>query len=84
MMTRASCGPFVGFSGPRDTQVRTYASPLAFLAEHDPDIPGCAILDLSMPGLDGLELQASLAAGTVPRQVIFLTGTGTFRPASAP
>lgn len=56
--------------------VRAYSSPVAFLAEHDPDLPGCAILDVSMPDLDGLELQAALAGGRVPRQVIFLTGTG--------
>lgn len=56
-----------------------YESPERFLAEHDPFRPGCAVLDLSMPGIDGLELQRSLEEGTrsvAPRQVLFLTGKG--------
>jgi FixJ family two-component response regulator len=54
--------------------VRTYSSPLRFLAEHDAGIPGCAVLDVSMPGLDGLELQAALDAGSARRALVFLTG----------
>ena len=57
-------------------EVRSFDSPVAFLANHDPGIPGCAILDVAMPEIDGLALQAALATDTVPRQVIFLTGTG--------
>jgi len=57
-------------------EVVTYASPLQFLAEHDAAAPGCAVLDLSMPGIDGLGIQAALSAGCVMRPVIFLTGTG--------
>jgi FixJ family two-component response regulator len=56
--------------------VRPYQSPEAFLAEHDGAVPGCAVLDLSMPGIDGLAIQAALAAGPVFRPVIFLTGAG--------
>lgn len=56
--------------------VRTYSSPLEFLAEHDGTIPGCAVLDVSMPGLDGLELQAALTAGSATRPIVFLTGAG--------
>lgn len=56
--------------------VRSFRSPLEFLAEHDPDPPGCAVLDLSMPDLDGLGIQAALSAGAVMRPVIFLTGAG--------
>src|SRR5581483_2491900 len=40
---------------------------------HDPSIPGCAIFDLSMPDLDGLQLQQALGA---ERPIIFLTGRG--------
>jgi FixJ family two-component response regulator len=39
-------------------------------------VPGCAVLDVSMPGLDGLDLQAALGAAGIPRPVIFLTGKG--------
>jgi FixJ family two-component response regulator len=55
--------------------VRPYASPHAFLAQHDATVPGCAVLDVAMPGLDGLALQQALAAGA-SRPVIFLTGKG--------
>ena len=62
-----------------DTQgyeVRAFSSSTEFLAQHDPSISGCAIFDLSMPGLDGIELQAALKAGGIERPVIFITGVG--------
>lgn len=61
----------------RGYDVRPYVSPQEFLADHDPAIPGCAILDLSMPGADGLELQRVMAAAGCHRPVIFLTGRGS-------
>ena len=51
-----------------------YSSARAFLADHDATIPGCAILDVAMPGIDGLELQQALTARGIARPVIFLTG----------
>jgi FixJ family two-component response regulator len=56
---------------------RTYTSPQEFLANHDPAIAGCAVLDVSMPGLDGLELQQRLTANGFHRPVIFITGKGS-------
>jgi FixJ family two-component response regulator len=56
--------------------VQAFASPEEFLARHDPARPGCAILDVAMPGLDGLQLQQALAADQIHRPVIFLTGRG--------
>ncbi len=47
-----------------------------FLAAYDPAVPACIILDLSMPGMTGLELQAHLQASGVGCPVIFLTGYG--------
>ena len=38
-------------------EVAAFASPGEFLAAHDPAAPGCLVLDMAMPGLDGLELQ---------------------------
>ena len=56
--------------------VRSYQSPRRFMAEHDPAVPGCAVLDLSMPDIDGLQIQAALSSGAAMRPVIFLTGAG--------
>lgn len=47
-----------------------------FLAHRDPGIPGCAIVDLCLPGSDGLDLQARLAAAPSAPPLIFLTGRG--------
>lgn len=55
---------------------RPFASSRDFLAQHDAAVPGCAIFDLSMPDLDGLQLQEALAANGVARPIIFLTGKG--------
>jgi Response regulator len=56
---------------------KTYCSAEAFLSEHDASTPGCAVLDLSMPGLNGLDVQETLVRQGVERPVIFLTGHGT-------
>src|SRR5262249_28077580 len=56
--------------------VQTFTSPQEFLARHDATVPGCAVLDVAMPGLDGLALQQALTAGGSHRPVIFLTGQG--------
>ena len=57
-------------------ETRCYLSPRAFLTEHDPSTPGCAIVDLAMPDLDGLELQRHLGKESIVRPIIFLTGNG--------
>jgi len=55
---------------------REYVSARDFLNEHDTSLPGCAVLDVAMPDLDGLTLQQALAAKGVERPVIFLSGRG--------
>lgn len=60
----------------RGYEVQSFSAPQAFLASHDASIPGCAVLDVSMPGVDGLALQQTLTAGGSQRPVIFLTGKG--------
>jgi FixJ family two-component response regulator len=60
----------------RNYDVQSYTSPQEFLTRHDATIPGCAVLDVSMPGLDGLALQQALTAAGSERPVIFLTGKG--------
>ena len=61
--------------------VRGFTSPEAFLDQHDAAHPGCAVLDLAMGGLSGLDLQRALAARGCDRPVVFLTGRGDI-PAS--
>ena len=56
--------------------VRGYASAADFLAALTPAVGGCAILDMRMPGMDGLELQAELARRDIAMPVVFLTGHG--------
>jgi FixJ family two-component response regulator len=56
--------------------VRAFDSPLNFMRDHDPAIPGCAILDIAMSEMSGIELQHSLAESDCMRPIIFLTGQG--------
>lgn len=52
----------------------TFASGKAFLERAEHDGPWCLVLDVRMPGLDGLELQQALANREA--QIVFLTGHG--------
>jgi FixJ family two-component response regulator len=54
--------------------VETYLSPRDFLAQHDPHVPGCALLDVGLGDVDGLELQNALVEREPARPIIFLTG----------
>ena len=57
-------------------RVQAYSSAAEFL--HSPTIhePGCAIVDLGMPEINGLELQEKIAAMRDPLPVVFLTARG--------
>lgn len=58
--------------------VRSFTSAAALLSEAaaDPEVPGCVIADLQMPGMDGLELQRALAAAGCLLPIVFLSGHG--------
>jgi FixJ family two-component response regulator len=56
--------------------VRPYDSARRFLEEYEPDVPGCLVLDVAMPEIDGLELQRLLAKGPSTIPIIFLSGHG--------
>jgi len=51
--------------------VQTYRSTLRFLLEYDADQPGCVVLELRMPEMDGMELQEKLTDRQVVIPVIF-------------
>jgi FixJ family two-component response regulator len=57
-------------------EAAAFGSPEEFLARVDPAAEGCVVLDISMPGLDGLALQDALAARGVELPTLFLTGHG--------
>ena len=54
----------------------SFDSAEAFIAASRPEWTGCAILDIRLPGLNGLELQASLAERGIHLPVIIITGHG--------
>ncbi|MFW2404852.1 MAG: response regulator transcription factor [Gammaproteobacteria bacterium] len=56
--------------------VEAFASAAEFLSAESPSAPSCAVLDLAMPGMDGLELQARLAEQELLLGIVFLTGHG--------
>jgi two-component system response regulator FixJ len=53
-----------------------FASPKEFLDKFRPDVPGCLVLDIRMPGMSGLELQQQLNRMGSMLPVIFITGHG--------
>lgn len=55
----------------------TFTSAFEFLEFTHPDAPGCLVLDIKMPGLDGLALQDQLAKKGISFPIIFITGHGT-------
>jgi RNA polymerase sigma factor (sigma-70 family) len=57
-------------------RTRTFAAAEAFLGEYRPELPGCVVLDLRMPGMTGLELQAELAQRGAKLPVIVITAHG--------
>ena len=54
--------------------VVTYESGMAFLAAVGHAAPGCVLLDIRMPGLDGLDVQRVLGERGIAFPVIVLTG----------
>ena len=57
-------------------RVDSYPSAEAFLGDYDPDRPGCLVLDVRMPGMTGLQLQAFLHERDDPLPVIMVSGQG--------
>ncbi|MBC8869071.1 MAG: response regulator transcription factor [Planctomycetes bacterium] len=56
--------------------VETYNSAVEYLNAHDPQKPGCLVLDVCMPGMDGLELQEKLVAIGQRIPIVFVSGHG--------
>ncbi|MDB5390883.1 MAG: histidine kinase [Planctomycetaceae bacterium] len=54
--------------------VESFGNPATFLRCHDVERPGCAVVDICLPGMTGLELQTTLADPQNGRPHIFLSG----------
>jgi FixJ family two-component response regulator len=57
-------------------RVETFATAQEFLRQPLPDSPACLILDVRMPGLNGLDLQTHLTASNRRLPIVFITGHG--------
>jgi FixJ family two-component response regulator len=57
-------------------RAETFASAQEFLSSKRPDVPGCLVLDVRLPGLSGLDLQNRMAEADMEIPIIFITGHG--------
>jgi len=70
---RESLDLLISFAG---WQPETFSSAEEFLARPRVHAPSCLVLDISLPDLNGLELQKLIAADRVDMPIIFITGYG--------
>src|SRR6267143_1717324 len=70
---RESLESLIRFEG---WQAETFASAQEFLARPRALVPSCLVLDVSLPGLSGLELQKRIAGDRNDMPIIFITGHG--------
>ncbi|MGZ5095620.1 MAG: response regulator transcription factor [Burkholderiales bacterium] len=56
--------------------VESFASAQDFLRSKRPDVPGCLVLDIRLPGFSGLQLQSKLADADIRIPIVFMTGHG--------
>jgi signal transduction histidine kinase len=57
-------------------RVEVFASAEEFLRSKRPDVPGCLVLDVQLPGLSGFDLQSRMAEIAMEIPIIFITGHG--------
>ena len=57
-------------------ETRTYATARDFLATAVPDAPGCLIIDIRLPDMNGLDFQSQLSQSGVQLPVVMMTGYG--------
>jgi FixJ family two-component response regulator len=57
-------------------RVETFASAQDFLRSTRPEVPGCLVLDVRLPGLSGLDLQKRMAEVELEIPIVFISGHG--------
>lgn len=57
-------------------QPETFESAQEFLTRPRPQVPSCLVLDLSLPGISGLDLQKQVSTERSDMPIIFITGHG--------
>jgi two-component system response regulator TtrR len=57
-------------------RVGMYADAESFLADSEPQQPGCVVLETRLPGMNGLELQDELRRRAIDLPLVFVTGHG--------
>ena len=60
-------------------RAETFGSPQEFLARPRPLVPSCVVLDVSLPGLNALDLQKRIAVERPEVPIIFISGRGDIR-----
>src|SRR6202140_1383838 len=70
---RESLESLIRFAG---WEPETFASAQEFLARPRVLVPSCLILDVALPGLNGLDLQKRIASDRTDMPIIFITGHG--------
>ncbi|MDA9506487.1 Nodulation protein W [Bradyrhizobium sp. CCBAU 11386] len=57
-------------------KVEAFSSAAEIMEAKPPAVPSCLVLDIRLPGLSGLDLQADLAKANIHTPIIFITGHG--------
>src|SRR5688500_2335794 len=57
-------------------ETRSYGAAREFINAQRPDLPGCIVLDVRLPGINGLEFQAQLRELGINLPVVLITGHG--------
>ena len=70
---RESLEALISFAG---WEPESFASAREFLSRPRAIVPSCLVLDVSLPDLNGLELQKLIAADRIDMPIIFITGHG--------
>jgi DNA-binding NtrC family response regulator len=56
--------------------VQTFASAQDFITSKRPNVPGCLVLDVHLPGLSGFDLQEAMLKVEISLPIVFITGRG--------